>query len=327
MAPKNTPSFVMYAVLKRLGVSNRDAAEMLLNTQLTFDGHPLKDRIVESSQLSRRIVNTSPGELPRGLFGSFQTTCPCLAQAIIEKRAVARFRGNEVKATKEAIDELSGRAADEMMDALAAFGIDGSIYRNMIVFIDRADLAGERERMVLHLMMLVVTGCLGNPKTASIMATDYAIEVLGADFQTAQTVICAIAQPVEIETEEPLLGLVRVVDGRIKAGTTMHVLNPDGTEIGLMPKARHTISDVGEDVSRRHARIWREDSRWFIEGLGSTNGTTVVAGATGEETVVEPSRSQRDKGIYEAHPAEIRPTDLVNLGTTTTFMVMPVLGS
>lgn len=317
MAQSKTPSATVYAELKRLGVSNHDAASVLMNTQLTFDGKPLSARIEESSQLSRRIVNTMPGEVARGLFRSFETTCPQLAQTIIEGIATSRFKGDFDLAAAEVCTRLTGPAADEMARSLAAFGIDDSIYRNMVAFIERAELPDEKERATLHLMMLVVTGCLGSPRNASIIVTNYVTEVVGTDFNTAQAVITSRDGDESGSTDEgePLIGLVRVVDGRIKAGSNLHVLSPEGSEIGLLPESRHPITDVGEDASRRHAHVWREDGRWLIEDLGSTNGTAVVSGATGEETVLGED------------PVEIAPTDLVRLGTQTCFMVMPVLGS
>jgi pSer/pThr/pTyr-binding forkhead associated (FHA) protein len=93
----------------------------------------------------------------------------------------------------------------------------------------------------------------------------------------------------------------------------MHVLNAAGTTIGLMPSARHTVIDVGEDVSREHARVWREDGRWLICDLQSTNGTRVIVRDTGE--------------IVEVHdtPVELSVTDTVCLGSSTQFLVLPIM--
>lgn len=323
MPRKTTPSSVMYAELKRLGMSNRDAAAALLNTQLTFDGQPLQARINESSQLSRRIVHTEPGEIPRGLFNSFHLSCPRIARAVIDEQSIERYHGDPDEAATGLLRSLAGAPSEKMLAALSERGIDGAVYRNMGSYIAHSDLPDNKDRFTLALMMFIVTGCLGNPRVASITVVDYATEVLGADFQTAQTVISAVAQPTELQTD-PLLGLVRMVEGKIKAGAQMHVLNADGTEIGLLPKARHTIADVDADVSRRHARIWREKGTWFIEGLGSTNGTFLVSGVTSEEIVVELPRAARVDG-QKTTPVEIAATDILLLGSTTQFMVLPVM--
>lgn len=323
MARKSTPSSIMYGELKRLGLSNYETASILMNTQLTFDGQPLKSRIDESSQLSRRIVHTEPGEIPRGLFNNFQISCPRMARMLIDRWAIGRCGGDTDKASAELLESLTGPAAERMLVALDERNIDGATLRNMSSYIAHAELPEERDRFTLALMMFVATGCLGNPRAASIVVIDYATEVLGADFQTAQTVVSAFAQPDEPQ-DEPLLGLVRLVDGKIKAQTSIHVLNPEGTEIGLLPQAKRSIADVDSDVSRRHARIWREEGAWLIEGLGSTNGTFLISGATGEETVIEPPRATRPDS-YEPEPSEIAATDILLLGATTQFMVLPVM--
>ena len=48
-------------------------------------------------------------------------------------------------------------------------------------------------------------------------------------------------------------------------------------------------------VSRRHAELWREDERWFLRDLGSSNGTRV-------------------NGVRVIESVEIRPGDRLNLG-------------
>ena len=326
MPRKTTPSSIMYAELKRFGLSNRDAATILLNTQLTFDGQPLQARINESSQLSRRIVHTDPGDIPRGLFNNFHISCPRIARLLLDTQSVTNFNGDISRTATELLGTLTTRSSKQMLQALDENGIDNSVYRNIATYINCADLSDDAERFVLQLMMFIVTGCLGNPKTASIIVVDYATEILGADFQTAQTVVSAVAQPAELQVN-PILGLVRIVDGHIKAGANMHVLNPDGTELGLLPKAKHVIAEVDSDVSRRHAFVWREGDAWLIRDLGSTNGTYLVSGSTGEETIVAPPRAQRDSADAhaESQPVEIAPTDILRLGATTQFMVMPVM--
>lgn len=308
-----TPSMAMYAALKRFGVSNREAASFLLNTKLTFDGRMIQDRVDESSQLSRRIVRTRPGELAVGLFNNFHLTCPRLAQRLIEQTAVKSCGGDSIEASRRIVGAFSTTYADAMCDALVECGVDDFMYRNMVTYINHVDLSDEAGRAVLHVMLFVITGCVGNPNTASLLTVDYATQFLGADYQTAPTVIGN-----ESGTSSRAgagLGLVRMVGGRIKAGTRMHVLNPKGTEIGLLPQARHTVTDVGEDVSRRHAFAWREDGRWFLKDLGSKNGTRVIKGSSGAEVTLEPN----------GKPCEVHPTDTVCLGATTRFLVMPVL--
>ena len=312
MARIDSPSALMYTRLKSWGLSNHDAATVLLNTALTFDGKMLRDRIEDSSQLSRRIVHTRPGELSLGLFNSFQISCPRLVRAIVERLAATRRISREGEAQELLYAELVGSGASQMMGQLRDMGIDESPYRNMLGYLERAILPREEDRLVLQLMLFVVTGCSGNPRTASTITIDYATNVLGADFHTAQTVVSAAKESDPIP-QDLLLGLVRIVDGRIEAGSQMHVLSPEGTEIGLLPEGKHVVSDVGDDVSRRHAFVWREGGHWLVRDLGSTNGTSVVSGADGME---------REVGV---DPAELLASDVICLGGSTRYIVMPVL--
>ena len=96
------------------------------------------------------------------------------------------------------------------------------------------------------------------------------------------------------------------------------ILNPEGTEIGLLPTSKHIVTDVDEDVSRRHAYVWRQDDTWYIRDLGSTNGTRLISGADGSEVLV-PTEPE--------NPVPVASTDIICLGATTRFIAMPVLGS
>ena len=311
MARKNTPSSVMYRQLKSLGISNHEAARTLLNTSLVFDGKTLAPRIEDSSQLTRRIVHVEPGEIPVGMFNSFNITCPQL-----HKRALARVaahqRCSEEDAARWLAQELRGPASQQMLEALTSCGVDGAMFRNMLAYLDHMGFNQPQDRSLVLLMLLVVTGCTGNPRTAALIVVNFATEVLGADYHTIQTVFHA-PQPGAGTSEHTTLGLVRTVDGCIVKGTPMHVLSPTGTTIGLMPQARHTVIDVGDDVSREHARAWREDGRWLVRDLGSTNGTRVIRHEGGE--------------MVEAldEPVELFVFDTLCLGSSTSFLVLPIM--
>ena len=311
MPRKNTPSSAMYRLLKSLGISNHEAASTLLNTSLVFDGKTLAPRIADSSQLTRRIVHVEPGEIPVGMFNNFQIVCPRLHRRALDRIAVERHCSEEEAALVLA-ETLRTTGSQQMLDALATCNIDAALLRNMLVYIDHADLDQPQDRSLMLLMLLVITGCTGNPHTASVIVVDYATNVLGSDYHTAQTVFCtppADAAP----GEGTALGLVRINDGHILKGTPMHVLNATGTTLGLIPKARHTVVDVGDDVSLEHALIWRENGRWLIRDLASTNGTRIIRRDSGE--VIE---------VGDV-PVELAVTDTICLGASTRFLVLPMM--
>lgn len=314
MTRKNSPSSVMYARLKEFGISNHDAAQLLLNTQLTFGGRTLASRIDDSSQLSRRIVHTAPGEMPQALFNDFAQSC-----AVIGQRARQRLLASMPTADARLLHEtflrlMEGECASQMEMALRAYGMDDGLYRNAIVFIRRAELPHEEDRALLHLMLFVSTGCLGNPRTSSSLVVDYATDVLGAEFHTASTLVGSGHVPDGAVHER--MGLLRVVGGYVAGGSRFYVLHADGTYVGLLPDDDHGIADVDDDVSRNHAYIWCEDAHWYIRDLGSRNGTRVISGADGLERAVGSLASDR---------VELFASDIVCLGATTRFMVMPVM--
>jgi len=76
--------------------------------------------------------------------------------------------------------------------------------------------------------------------------------------------------------------LVVIQTGRVgqefditKDSTEIGRLDPDS---GVWPDIDLTQDDPGSQVSRRHARIFFTDDKYFIEDLGSTNGTFVNKG-------------------------------------------------
>jgi len=310
----DTPSMIMYAAFKNCGISNYEAASLLLNTQLTFDGKMIRNRIEESSQLSRRIVRTAPGELSIGLFNDFRLVCPRLTDMLAHNIALRECKGDVAKGTAKLAELMSGLYAKNMSQALDASNIEPFLYENMVSYFSHVELPDEDKRALLHTMLFTITGCIGDPRTASILTVDYASSFLDVEYQTAPTTVGTMPKRLSNATAKTL-GLVRVIDGCIKSGARMHALNAAGTELGILPEAKHTVSEVESDVSRRHAFIWEENGQWFIQDLGSINGTRLISGSTGETTTLDPNGS----------PLPIRPTDIIQLASKTSFLVMPIL--
>ncbi|MBR3327592.1 MAG: FHA domain-containing protein [Atopobiaceae bacterium] len=316
MARKGSPSSVMYAQLKEFGISNRDAARLLLNTSLTFDGRMLGSRIDDSSQLSRRIVHTAPEELPQSLFNNFAEACTVIERRILQRLAASALSSDMDRARRELQTILEVECVPQMTLALRSFGMDSSLYNDVVIYIQNLRLAREEDRTFLHLLLFVVTGCVGNPRISSRIVTDYATDVLGAEYHTAPTQF-GMGQKTALPSATRI-GLVRVTGGFVPAGSRMHVLNPDGTCIGLLPSGDHIIADVDADVSRNHAYIWQDGEHWYLRDLGSTNGTRLVSGGDGSERAV-------GRSVEEA--PELFASDIICLGATTRFMVMPVFGT
>jgi hypothetical protein len=73
-------------------------------------------------------------------------------------------------------------------------------------------------------------------------------------------------------------------------------LIPPETLLGRDPGCHVTIPD--SSVSHRHARIYHSDGEWYVEDLGSTNGTFV-----------------NDRPL--TRPVVLRPGDTVSIGRST----------
>ena len=117
------------------------------------------------------------------------------------------------------------------------------------------------------------------------------------------------------------LGLLRIVDGVVAGEPQWVEPTATGAEVGALVLTEGAVSEVGPDVSGCHARLWRDDAgAWWVEGCDSRHGTVLVNGLTGEETVVEPPRGQRDG--WQASPVPVAPGDQLRLAASTTFLLI-----
>ena len=87
-----------------------------------------------------------------------------------------------------------------------------------------------------------------------------------------------------------------VTDGSL-TGTTVS-LQENGVLLGRNPECTLVLDD--DFASGRHARIFRRDSRWFVEDLGSTNGTFLGSTRLTQPTPVEVGSTVRiGKTVFE----------------------------
>lgn len=131
------------------------------------------------------------------------------------------------------------------------------------------------------------------------------------DAATGRMSTSSVAGEHEVAPAHPL-GLLRVQNGYVVSTPRWIQPSEEGVEIGALATGEGDITDVGDDVSSRHAHIWCDDSgAWFVEDLSSTNGTVVVNGATSVCIQVEPGRS-----------AQLNPGDELKLGESTTYAIL-----
>lgn len=74
-----------------------------------------------------------------------------------------------------------------------------------------------------------------------------------------------------------------VIEGPMRGVTVP--LTPGGVLIGRNPECSLVLSD--DFASGRHARIYRDDSQWYVDDLGSTNGTFIGPGRVGQRVPID----------------------------------------
>lgn len=312
---KTTPSSVVYACFKELGLAHGiTAAELMEKDRKVGGGKTVGEELQKRSELSRKYVKAEPGKLAEGLFKPFDQS----ATGLIGKVLNARKRNRR---KKHGLPELeayfAGEAAQLMSDALAAYDIDPAPYRNALARIEVASYPRAHDKLLLEVMLFIASGCLGDPQRAVVVEEEFAERGLGASIKTVTAKPGASGDEQEARaSEQPnLLSIQRIFEGMtVNEKFPAHALaqSAEGSTIGSVGC---DVIDVDNSVSRRHARVYFEDGHWYIVGLESTNGTSVVDGLTGETKVVEPPKHARGRA-YVAEPVEVHPTDIICVGTT-----------
>lgn len=313
---RETPSSVLFADLRSYGgITNKEAARILLSANITAGGKAPRDRIESRTYLSREVVHVSPKNVNPTIFadfyGSTQTLC---------SKVVSRVGGQDRYAG--VTHHYANEAASKMCHVLASHGLDEQLYRNECARLMRVRLKSERDRHLLLFMLFCITGCLSDIRNATVYVEDFAHQKLALDLATVS--VDLDASELGDSAEDSALGLLRLVGN--SAQPPILPLNPEGTMVGALATGPNAVTNVGADVSRTHARIWLEDERWLVCGLKSTNGTTLTLGATDEVISVEPPASRRTRKI-DYPPQEIHEGDILCFGSNTRYLVLRVHSS
>ena len=313
---EETPSSVLYTDFRQFGgIAHRDTAQIVLNGSALYGGKPLRQRIDDKTFLSREIVHARPHALPPELFSDFASS----AQRLCARLITAHSGGAD--GSSAVIAHYRGPAAHVMAEALEATDIDAAPYHHMVRKIMSLTIEPASARALLLVMLFVITGCLASPAAAINAIDAFANVALSISLDTlvaAHGVTISAPAP----SAMPHLGLIRLIDGAFRPPIYRLSTAAEGTVLGCLPSGPSTIADVDPDVSRNHARIWRNGARWFIADLGSTNGTRVISGADKSLHDLADSRDPRMQGVNVSQPFEISNSDIICLGATTRFLVM-----
>lgn len=322
----DTPSSVLYDDLKRFGIKNNDAAQILLNLDMTCRAGSktvtMRDRIEDRTFLSREVVHAAPGQLQPHFIADMAGATMTIASRLARSGGTGTGSGGAKARTRESLAaHYGGAAAQAMIDALEQNGIDGAVYRNALERISCAPLPNERSRGVLYLMLFTGTGCYADPARAAEIVERFAKSRLAQGLYTTEMDVDEqVAGNAETERTGRHLGLLRMVGNKARGAVYPLSMGPEGTVIGALASGACDIADVDRDVSRRHLRIHLDKGHWYAQGLGSTNGSSLVSGLDQSQHVIEPPRGARTPGTTYP-PVEIEPGDLLRLGATTSFLV------
>ena len=315
MQGNQTPTeFVFEELRSQAGLSNRDAAFMLLSNRSLYAGRSPRDRIGERTFLSREVVHIQPNRINPAIYGDFTQS----AQTITAH--IARNYGGGEQAYRQIIERYSGSSCARMVALLNAYGYEGRIYANKTMRILSMDLPSEGDRAVMVVLAFVAAGCLADPRAASDLVDRFAREKLAREIGTVFSDPLPKARQTVFERATDELGLVRVINGAIRPPIYPLSQGPQGTVVGSLPTERSCITDVEVDVSRQHLVVWCQGGIWWCRGMDSTNGSYLISDATKEIVPVELPRQMRSGAA--ATPVQIHPGDTLCLARSTRFLVM-----
>lgn len=314
MANVETPSSVMYSILKQLKLSNKEAASLLLSDTQMHGGQLLMDRIEERTFLFR-LTHGNPGEYPESYFANLSNVAQTLCA-----RAVRN--GSSVSSMVDLAEHLSGQPLADMEAACKEAGLDGSLFSNLVKSTKEHPGLSEANRASAIMLAYIAVGCLGDSARATELVNGFLASTASRGFQTELANESAYSE--SPKSEDIKIALVRVIDGALDLNS-MHVLNTDedGTVIGSMATDSSSINDVGPLVSKKHVRVYRDNAgAWWAQGLGSTNGTKLIDGADKHEVVVEAPKAER--GGASSKPVPLHVGDALHLAGTTVFLTIQV---
>lgn len=304
--PELTPCGAMFAIFKRHAhISNLELCEMILSSKPLSEGRSPVSRAQDRSWVSRYIVHAPVGTLQERYFSDY---------GVAASRVLSKLRSSRSNrlANDQIVEMVCGPAGKPLEEALAACHQDVNLYRNALARLAGSAGMGSYERAESVMVLFIAAGCSANVRASVTYALDYANTTCGGGTSTPLHAAVASLHGAEAEHAAAPLGLMPI-EGDFVAGDP-HWVEPSeqGIELGALCVGDGDITAVGPDVSARHAHLWcNAGGAWFVEDLGSTNGTRIEDGSTGEV-----------RELAAGVPAQLRAGDLLRLGATTTFAIM-----
>ncbi|HJF66404.1 MAG TPA: FHA domain-containing protein [Slackia equolifaciens] len=294
-----TPCGALFAVMKKHGgMSYKELASLVLSGKPLTDGRSPASRVSDRTWVSRFIVHAPVGSLQDRYFSDF---------GVSSLRIVSRLKAREKRAlsSEQILGFIVGDGGTMMKQALSAAHQDVALYDNVLARLIGGAGYTNDERVEIAMTLFVAAGCTADVRKAARFAVSYAKSVHGDNLATTPAASLGDADIApdreRMEHARFALGLVRVVDGYVKGDARWVSPDSSGIEIGALALGEGDIADVGPRVSGRHAHVWcDEGGRWFVEDLGSRNGTVVVSGVDRGKIVVAPPKDEKAELAAEA---------------------------
>jgi hypothetical protein len=173
---RETPSSVMFDDLRRFGgISNIEAARMLLSAKVMYGGSSPRDKAEDRTYLSRYVVHMTPDDADASQFADFEVSTFNVSSRLLAKH------GHNRKAIAE---HYLGDASTKMCTALDGWGRDSKFYSNELRRLSEASFKREEYRCTLLLMLFLATGCLADAREGVAIVEDYARHRLSEDIET-----------------------------------------------------------------------------------------------------------------------------------------------
>ena len=301
-----TPCGAMFDIFKRHAhLSHIELCTLILSTRPLADGRSAASRAADRSWVSRFIVRAPVGTLQERYFADYGTSAAKILSHL-------RLRQRAPMEPAAVMNMICGPSGDAMCQALAEAHQDANLYRNALARLSQAAELAPAERAEAVLVLFVAVGCSANVRASVTYAIDYAHTTCGGSTSTPRSMSVEDGRADADERPRHPLGLLRVRDGYVVSAPLWIDPTLEGVEVGALVTGEGDITDVGGDVSARHAHIWCDGTgTWRVEDLGSTNGTMVVSGANRVCRQVEPGRT-----------ATLEPGDELKLGESTVYAIL-----
>ena len=278
-----TPCGAMFDIFKRAAhLSHIELCGLVLSSRPLADGRSPQSRAADRSWVSRFIVRAPVGTLQQRYFAEYGTS----AARIMSQLALRQRNPMDSTAV---INMVCGPAGEPMVRALEECHQDTNLYRNALDRLSQAAELMPAERAEAVLVLFVAVGCSADVRSSVNYAIDYAHATCGGGTSTPRSLGMSMTAGEREPAPAHPLGLLRIQNSFVVSAPRWIQPSEQGVEIGALATGEGDITDVGDDVSARHAHIWCDAQNiWHVEDLSSTNGTVVVNGATRVCIQVEP---------------------------------------